>query len=97
MAHQRRTVPLLAVQIGKSFGLTESVMIGSSNENIPAIKLAWPNIEVGRHDGFSAVIDHDAFDDVIQPEETRNYLLSLLSHFPLPPPRVKKKHRIDSW
>ncbi len=97
MAHQRRTVPLLAVQIGKSFGLTESVMIGSSNENIPAIKLAWPNIEVGRHDGFSAVIDHDASDDVIQPEETRNYLLSLLSHFPLPPPRVKKKHRIDSW
>ena len=97
MAHQRRTVPLLAVQTGKSLGLTNALMVGLSNENIPAVKLAWSNVDLGCQDGFSAVIDHNAFDEVIQPEETRSYLLGLLSHLPLSPPRTHKKHRIDSW
>ena len=56
---------------------------------------------MGQRDGFSAVVDHNAFDDVIQPNETNNRvrrLLALLGADGLERPhRATKKHWIDTW
>ena len=98
LAHQQRTTPLLSVQIGNGGGIAPALMTGvSSTRGVATIKLAWPGVAVGHRDGFSAVLDHAAFDDVITPGETRTRLARLIRLFEAPSPRVAKKHRIDSW
>lgn len=97
MAHQQRTVALLAVQINRGYGLGAALMTGVSSTRVPALKVAWPNVELARTDGYSAVIDHNAFDDVIAPAQTRDHIARLLRHLSAPPARTSKKHRIDTW
>jgi len=101
MAHQQRTVPLLSVQIRRSRGLASALMNGvSTTRGVPMLKLAWPDVEIGLRDGFSAALDHNAFDDVITPSETRAKLVRMLRLLQVPQPRVnphEKKHWIDSW
>jgi acetyl-CoA carboxylase carboxyltransferase component len=99
LAHQQRTVPLIAVQLRYAGGLTGALMTGvSSTRGVPMIKLGWPGAQIGVRDGFSAVVDHNAFDDIIVPTETRERIARLIrlldTSNPLGP---AKKHRIDSW
>ncbi len=98
IAHQQRTVPLLSVQLRRGRGLGAALMTGvSSTRGIPALRLGWPAVEIGRRDGFSAVVDHDGFDDVITPGETRERLVRLLRLFERKTDRSEKKHYIDMW
>ena len=102
LAHQQRTVPLISVQLGKNEGVAGSLMTGvSSTRGVPTMKLAWPSVPMGRRDGFSAVVDHHAFDDVILPSQTPvrvRRLLALLGNSSNGISALKKKkHWIDSW
>ena len=98
IAHQQRTVPLVSVQVRRGRGLGGALMTGaSSTRGVPALRLAWPGVEIGRRDGYSAVVDHNAFDDVIAPSETRERVSRLLAMLGRPTPRERKKHFIDSW
>ena len=98
IAHQQRTVPLVSVQIRRGRGLSAALMTGvSTTRGVPALRLGWPGVEIGRRDGFSAVVDHNAFDDVIPPRETRERVARMLALLGKPAPRSAKKHRIDTW
>ncbi|NKB99502.1 MAG: hypothetical protein GKR90_13535 [Pseudomonadales bacterium] len=102
LAHQQRTVPLTSVQLGQNGGLAGTLMTGvSSTRGVPLMKLAWPSVTIGQRDGFSAVVDHNAFDDVIEPNETPNRVRRLQSLLKgsgdTRPPREQKKHWIDTW
>lgn len=98
IAHQQRTVPLLSVQIRRGRGLGAALMNGvSSTRGVPAMRVGWPTVEIGRRDGFSAVVDHNAFDDIIAPHETRERLERLLRLLHRDRNRSRKKHPIDSW
>ena len=100
MAHQRRVVPLLAVQLRRARGLTGPVMAGfASGAGLPALYLGWPAVETGWRDSHSATVDHNAFDDIIEPAETREQLLRMLRHLPdfTRPPGTPKRHSIDTW
>ncbi len=98
IAHQQRTVPLVSVQVRRGRGLGPALMAGvSTTRGVPALRLGWPGVEVGRRDGFSAVVDHNAFDDVIAPRETRERVERLLRLLGEPAPRESKKHPIDTW
>ena len=98
IAHQQRTVPLLSVRVRRGRGLSDALMTGvSTTRGVPALRLAWPGVEMGHRDGFSAVVDHDAFDDVITPGETRARLVGVLSLFGKRQHRSEKKHNIDTW
>jgi hypothetical protein len=61
---------------------------------VPALRLGWPTAEIGHRDGFSAVVDHNAFD---APGETRHRIERMLRLFKRKLDRPQKKHRIDSW
>ncbi len=98
IAHQQRTVPLIAVQVRRGRGLGAALMTGvSTTRGVPALRLAWPGVEIGRRDGYSAAVDHNAFDDVIAPRETRQRVERLLQLLGEPAFRTEKKHPIDSW
>ena len=98
IAHQQRTVPLLSVRVRRGRGLGDALMTGvSTTRGVPPLRLAWPGVEIGRRDGYSAVVDHDAFDDVIAPGETRERLVRVLRLLGKPQPRSEKKHSIDTW
>lgn len=98
VAHQQRTVPLVSVQVRRGRGLGPALMTGvSTTRGVPALRLGWPGVEIGRRDGYSAVVDHDAFDDVIAPRETRERVERLLRLFGKPTARARKKHPIDTW
>ena len=98
IAHQQRTVPLVSVQIRRGRGLSAALMTGvSTTRGVPALRLGWPGVEIGRRDGFSAVVDHNAFDDVIRPRETRERVARVLALFGEPTPKSRKKHPIDTW
>lgn len=98
IAHQQRTVPLLSVQIRRARGLGAALMTGvSTTRGVPALRLGWPGVEIGRRDGFSAVVDHNAFDDVIAPRETRERVARVLSLLSKARHRSAKKHPIDTW
>ena len=98
IAHQQRTVPLVSVQVRRGRGLGPALMAGvSTTRGVPALRLGWPGVEIGRRDGFSAVVDHNAFDDVIAPRETRERVERLLRLLGAPAPRESKKHPIDTW
>lgn len=98
IAHQQRTVPLMSVQIRRARGLGAALMTGvSTTRGVPALRLGWPGVEIGRRDGFSAVVDHNAFDDVIPPRETRERVARVLALLGKKPPSSAKKHPIDTW
>lgn len=98
VAHQQRTVPLVSVQVRRGRGLGPALMTGvSTTRGVPALRLGWPGVEIGRRDGYSAVVDHNAFDDVIAPRETRERVERLLRLFGKPTARARKKHPIDTW
>jgi hypothetical protein len=65
---------------------------------VPVLAVAWPTVELGHVDGFSAVRNGNAFDDVIDPAETRPRLIALLAHLPKPATRPPvKKRPVDTW
>ena len=98
IAHQQRTVPLMSVQIRRGRGLGAALMTGvSTTRGVPALRLGWPGVEIGRRDGFSAVVDHNAFDDVIPPRETRERVARILALLSKSCQRSAKKHHIDTW
>ena len=98
IAHQQRTVPLISVQLGRGRGLGAPLMTGvSSTRGVPALRLGWPTAEIGHRDGFSAVVDHNAFDDIVAPAETRHRIERMLRLFKRGLNRPQKKHHIDSW
>ena len=98
VAHQQRTVPLVSVQVRRGRGLGPALMTGvSTTRGVPALRLGWPGVEIGRRDGYSAVVDHNAFDDVIAPRETRERVERLFRLLGKPTARARKKHPIDTW
>lgn len=98
IAHQQRTVPLVSVQVRRGRGLGAALMTGvATTRGVPALRLGWPGVEIGHRDGFSAVVDHNAFDDVIAPRETRERVTRIVALLARPGPRSAKKHPIDTW
>jgi acetyl-CoA carboxylase carboxyltransferase component len=77
-------------------------MCGSPTGHIsPLASFAWPNAEIGNVDGFSATRNMNAFDDVIEPGETRKNIANLLNLLPSQSDRRSlisdKKHSVDTW
>ena len=68
-----------------------------NGRSVPALCLAWPTAEIGKADPFGAIYDHNAFDDVIDPVETRGRILRMLRHLPRRLDQPSKKHPIDTW
>ena len=98
VAHQQRTVPLVSVHVRRGRGLGAALMTGvSTTRGVPALRLGWPGVEIGRRDGYSAVADHNAFDDIIAPGETRERVARLIRLLAKPARREGKKHPIDTW
>ena len=98
MAHQHRSVALFSIQIRRASGLGRSIMCGfSSGRGVPAMCLAWPTTEIGGRDGFSAVHNANAFDDVVAPGETRARIVRVLRHLRRNLDQSTKKHSIDTW
>lgn len=98
IAHQNRTVPIFSVQVRRGYGLGPSLMRGySSARGVPALCLAWPTVEVGRHDGFSSIQYSTAIDDVVAPGQTRDRIAKVLRHLKRRVEREEKKHPLDSW
>ena len=98
IAHQQRTVPLFSITVGRQGGLGAALMTGySSNAGVRALALAWPTVVTGERDAFSTVYDQNAFDDIVEPAETRARIHNVLRHIPRRLDRTEKKHPIDSW
>jgi acetyl-CoA carboxylase carboxyltransferase component len=98
MAHHHRTVPLFSVQLRRGDGLGSAVMGGfASGRSVPILCLAWPIVQIGSDDGFAAVHNHNAFDDVVVPMETRERIIRMLPHLPRRLERSEKKHTVDTW
>ncbi len=100
MSHQRRVVPLMAVQLRHARGIASAIMAGfASGSGLPALYAGWPGAETGHRDSFSALIDQNAFDDIIHPDETRTRLVRMLRYLPdfSRPPGSPKRHPIDTW
>lgn len=98
IAHQHRSVPLFSVTLRRARGMSHHVMAGSPNaRSVPALSVAWPTVEIGRADGFHAVRQTTAFDDIIDPAETRRHIVRLLAHLPKASGRAEKKHPVDTW
>jgi acetyl-CoA carboxylase carboxyltransferase component len=100
VAHQHRSVPLFSVQLRRGRGMAPLVLAGPPNaRSVPVLSVAWPTVELGRVDGFSATRNANAFDDVIDPAETRHRIIRLLAHLPRPDRRTRtaKKHPVDTW
>lgn len=92
-AFHHRSVPLFAVQLRKARGLSAAAMTGiGSADALPQLRLAWPTVELGAHDRYS-----QGFDDVIDPAETRDRILSVLRLLPREIPPGPKKRPRDSW
>jgi acetyl-CoA carboxylase carboxyltransferase component len=98
VAHQSRRVPLLSVQLRHGRGLAPSLLTGySTGASVPVIALAWHSVELNRADGFALVRDPNAFDDVIEPAETRQRLMRLLHLLPKPRAPEAKHRSVDPW
>lgn len=100
MSHQRRVVPLLAVQIRHARGLAGPIMAGfASGSGLPALYVGWPTAETGNRNSYSALVDQNAFDDIIHPGETRERLVRMLRYLPdfTRQPGAPKRHPIDTW
>lgn len=98
MAHHHRTSPLIGIQIGRGGGLAPAVLGGlGSGHSTPLAWWAWPSTTFGVDDAFGAVRYPDAYDDVIDPTDTRPRLSRLLDRLPPPVARTDKKHPVDTW
>ncbi|MEJ2088955.1 MAG: carboxyl transferase domain-containing protein, partial [Gammaproteobacteria bacterium] len=98
VAHQSRRVPLLSVQLRHGRGLAPSLLTGySTGASVPVIALSWHSVELNRADGFALVRDPNAFDDVIEPAETRQRLMRLLHLLPKPRAPEAKHRSVDPW
>ncbi len=98
MAHHHRTVPLFAVQVGRGGGMGPAVLGGmTGGRSTPVLWAAWPSTDIGTADGFAAVRNQHAYDDVIAPAETRHRIARLLARLPRQLDRPAKKHPIDTW
>ena len=71
----------------------------STGVSTPPLMIAWPDAELNRADGFAMVRDANAFDDIVEPGETRQMLIKLLRALPVSqqPPRSRKPRPVDSW
>ena len=97
LVHQRRRVPMLSVQLRHGRGLAPALMTGySTGTSVAAVRLAWPGVELDRADGFALVRDANAFDDIIDPDETRARLLNLLRLLPATSAGTKRRG-VDPW
>jgi acetyl-CoA carboxylase carboxyltransferase component len=98
VAHQSRTVPLFSVQIRHGRGIGPALMTGySTGTSVPVLTVAWPTAELDRADGWAMVRDANAFDDIVEPTQTREMILRLLRHLPKESGRRDKKRPVDSW
>lgn len=102
VAHQHRSVPVFSVQLRRADGMSTHVMAGSMHaRSIPLQHLAWPTVEIGHVDGFSSVRNVNAFDDVVDPAETRTRIVRMLAHLPdraeARARQTEKKHPVDTW
>jgi acetyl-CoA carboxylase carboxyltransferase component len=98
VAHQHRSVPLFSVQVRRARGMGHHVLAGSPNaRSVPVMAVAWPTVELGHLDGFSATRNVNAHDDVIDPVETRERIVRLLARLPRPTGRSAKKRPVDTW
>jgi len=98
VAHQHRSVPLFAVTLRHGRGMAPHLLAGSANaRSVPVMSVAWPTVELGRADGFSATRNANAYDDVIDPADTRRRIVAMLAHLPRPTGRTAKKHPVDTW
>ena len=102
ISHQHRTVPTYVVQLREAGGLAHHVMAGSPNaRSLPLQHVAWPTVPIGHHDGYSSVRNVNAFDDIIDPAETRDRICRMLSRLParadIRARQTAKKHPVDSW
>ncbi|MGE0731400.1 MAG: carboxyl transferase domain-containing protein [Acidimicrobiia bacterium] len=100
IAHQHRSVPLFRIQLRRAGDASGLILAGPPNAaTVPVFAVAWPTVELGRTDGFAAVRNANAHDDVIDPAETRGRLRRLLDHLMAapPPPRSSKKRPVDTW
>lgn len=92
-ALHHRSVPLFSVQIRKARGLAAAAMSGIGSANVlPALRLAWPTVDLGVSDRYS-----QGFDDVVDPAETRGHILKVLRQLPRTIPPGPKKRPRDSW
>lgn len=97
MNHHHRTAPLFSVQLRRAGRLGAYAMGGFGNgRSTPVLRLGWPTIDLDSRDGYSAFDHANAFDDIIQPSETRARLIGMLRHHS---PRVStsKSHPIDTF
>ncbi|MGD8415613.1 MAG: carboxyl transferase domain-containing protein [Pseudomonadales bacterium] len=98
LAHQSRQVPLLAVQVRHGRGLAPALLTGySTGASVPAVVLGWHSVELNRADGYALVRDANAFDDIIEPEQTRERLVRVLRLLPRDRGRSEKHRAVDSW
>ncbi len=97
LAHHHRTVPLFSVQVRRGTGLAPFALTGVGNgRSIPALRLAWPTVELVSSDGF-VVPGATNFDDIITPGETRGRIIGILRLVTRPTPSGQKKHPVDTW
>jgi len=83
---------------GRGGGLGPAVLGGmTGGRSTPVLWAAWPSTDIGTADGFAAVRNQHAYDDVIAPAETRQRISRLLARLPRQLDRVAKKHPIDTW
>jgi len=98
VAHQHRSVPLFAITVRRARGMAAPVLASPPNaRSVPVMAVAWPTVELGRRDGFSVVHNGNAYDDVIDPTETRTRIVRMLAHLPKAAGRSTKKHPVDTW
>ena len=102
VAHQHRSVPIFPVQLRRADGMSHHVMAGSPNaRSLPLQHLAWPTVQIGNIDGYSSLRNANAFDDIIDPAETRTRIVRMMAHLPdratLRAIQTEKKHPVDTW
>lgn len=98
MAHHHRTVPLFSIQLRQAGRLGAFAMSGYGNgRSVPILRAAWPLVRLHDRDGFSAFDHANAFDDIIEPAETRPRISGVLRHIQRTLTRTQKKHPIDTW
>lgn len=92
-ALHHRTVPLYSVQIRRAYGLGAAAMAGVGNaHSVPALRLAWPTVELGVNDKYT-----QAFDDIVDPAETRERIMGVLRLTVRSLERAAKKRPRDAW
>jgi acetyl-CoA carboxylase carboxyltransferase component len=97
LIHQHRTVPLFSVQIRQGNGLAPFALTGIGHgRSIPALRLAWPTVDLVSRDGF-VVPGATDFDDIVAPGETRDRIMGVLRLVTRPAAPEKKKHPVDTW